>query len=121
MATYVGETLLVKKFAAVLLLLLEHDEIRLVCNRNGSALPLPLGEGWGEGLRSLVVTPSPDLLRKSTSPRRGEVMCPLTDRFNPKPSRFRHSVDCRRSKRAIFADCRVRNSFFARWCFTPRA
>jgi hypothetical protein len=32
-----------------------HDEIRSICDRNGSAPPLPLGEGWGEGLRYLVV------------------------------------------------------------------
>jgi hypothetical protein len=33
---------------------LEHDEISLSCDRSGGGLPLPLGEGWGEGLRSLV-------------------------------------------------------------------
>ena len=33
---------------------LEHDEIRLSRNDIGGGLPLPLGEGWGEGLRSLV-------------------------------------------------------------------
>lgn len=58
----------------------------LPCRGNGSALPLPFGEGWGERLRSLGCgTPSPDLLSlssggalrrpvgKSTSPSRGEV------------------------------------------------
>ena len=33
---------------------LEHDEFRLSRNDIGGGLPLPLGEGWGEGLRSLV-------------------------------------------------------------------
>jgi hypothetical protein len=33
---------------------LTHDEIRLHWSRDGSGLPLPLGEGRGEGLRSLV-------------------------------------------------------------------
>jgi hypothetical protein len=52
----------------------EHDEFRLSRNDIGGGLPLPLGEGWGEGLRlSQEQRPSPDLLRKSTSPHRGEV------------------------------------------------
>jgi hypothetical protein len=33
---------------------LDHDEFRLRRNDIGGGLPLPLGEGWGEGLRSLV-------------------------------------------------------------------
>jgi hypothetical protein len=61
---------------------LEHDAIRSICKGNGSALPLPLGEGWGEGLRSLVVhrpltrfalDDASHRQSKSTSPRRGEV------------------------------------------------
>jgi hypothetical protein len=31
----------------------ENDEIGLICNFNGGAPPLPLGEGWGEGFRSI--------------------------------------------------------------------
>jgi hypothetical protein len=42
-------------------------------HRDEGVLPLPMGEGWGEGVRSFVNGPSPDLLRKSTSPQRGEV------------------------------------------------
>ena len=51
------------------------DEIGLNCDGSGDALPLPLGEGWGEGLRSLAgsAPPHPVCLRKPTSPRRGEV------------------------------------------------
>jgi hypothetical protein len=54
----------------------------------------PIGRGRrvapGEGLRSIVgaAPPHPILLRKSTSPRWGEVNR-RADRFNPKPSCFR--------------------------------
>ena len=70
---------------------LKRDEIRSICNGNGSALPLPLGEGWGEGLRSLVV--HLPLTRFAVQidlspPGRGEAN-PLTDRFNQKSSRFK--------------------------------
>jgi hypothetical protein len=34
-------------------LLRKHDEIKLTCNGNAGALPLPKGEGWGEGMPSL--------------------------------------------------------------------
>src|SRR5450759_5665040 len=52
-----------------------RDEIGLNCDGSGDALPLPLGEGWGEGLRALAgsAPPHPVCLRKPTSPRRGEV------------------------------------------------
>jgi hypothetical protein len=66
--------------------LLEHDEISLSCDRSGSRLPLPLGEGWGEGLRSLVKQ-SP-LTRFAAQidlspPGRGE-LSPRSSRFNQK-------------------------------------
>src|SRR5882724_2579317 len=82
---------------------LEHKEIRSICDRNGSALPLPLGEGWGEGLRYLVVHRpltrfaefiigrrfAPTRWQIDLSPSgRGEAN-PLTDRFNQKPFRSR--------------------------------
>ena len=81
---------------------LEHEEIRSICNDNGSALPLPLGEGWGEGLRSLVVRrPLTRFALDDASHRqeqidlsplgRGEAN-PLTDRFNQKASRFSSAV-----------------------------
>jgi hypothetical protein len=81
---------------------LKRDEIRSICSGNGSALPLPLGEGWGEGLRSLVVhLPltrfaefiigrrfAPTRWQIDLSPSgRGEGY-PLTDRFNQTASRF---------------------------------
>ena len=34
-------------------------KIRLNFNRNDSVLPLPLGEGWGEGLRSRMRSLAP--------------------------------------------------------------
>jgi hypothetical protein len=56
---------------------LEHDEFEL---SSGSTSPSPRlrGEGWGEGDSPRIWTrgysPSPELLRNSTSPRkRGEV------------------------------------------------
>ena len=61
---------------------ISDDEVRLNCNGDGSRPPLPLGEGWGEGFRSLDSrAPSPGLhwtmLRVArsnpTSPQRGEV------------------------------------------------
>ena len=56
---------------------LEHDEIRVSGNGMGKSTS-PIGrdraEGAGEGYGpSLEQHPSPDLLRKSTSPRWGEV------------------------------------------------
>src|SRR5450759_428369 len=69
---------------------LARDEIGLNCDGSGDALPLPLGEGWGEGLRSLrwISTPSPGLLAQTDlSPSgRGE-RSRRTGRFNQKPSR----------------------------------
>src|SRR5579872_5795038 len=55
-------------------------------NQDGGLLPLPLGEGWGEGLRSFLMSsaPSPAALRWATSPRRGEVSCSARISAQPK-------------------------------------
>src|ERR1700747_880608 len=114
----------------------KYDEIRLNYRGDESVLPLPphsglpelgivncrsrinptsMGGGWGEGLRSLIKArgPSPDLLRKSTSPRRGEVEpCLLQERLNQKSSRssffasgFRHGRDGRHLLQSRPAPC----------------
>ena len=46
--------------------MLEHDEIRFECLRDEGLLPLPLGEGWGEGLRSLVKSSAPSRIAIAT-------------------------------------------------------
>jgi|GEM_PF-3642067 len=50
-------------------------------NQDGGLLPLPLGEGWGEGLRSFLMSsaPSPARLRCASPgdlspPGRGELL-----------------------------------------------
>ena len=53
----------------------KRDSFGPICHRGEGVLPLPLGEGWGEGLRTFVkaMAPHPDRKNDPTSPRRGEV------------------------------------------------